>query len=355
MATFRPIAFIGRIDPEGTLHDGQTVKTRTLWRLMVRRYGEAGVVCVDTKDHARRPLRVLSALARALLTCGDAVVLLSRGGRRALFPLLALASRLRGTRVYHCLVGGVLADDVRADASGRLRRQLNSFRLTWVESPRLARELEGLGVRGVRCLPNFKDLTPADPATLTLPRRASLRLYTLGRVCAAKGIPDAARAVAALNEAGLACELDVFGPVERQFAGQLDAILAANPHVRYRGVVDAEAGARTVGAYAAFLFPTRWAGEGMPGAVIDALAAGVPVLAYRWRYYDDMLQDGVTGFGCEPGVEGLAGLVRRLASLDDSALMAMRRACVAHAGRYTADAVFGEMTQTIEAGRELGA
>ena len=72
----------------------------------------------------------------------------------------------------------------------------------------------------------------------------------------------------------------------------------------------------------------------MPGAVIDALAAGVPVLAYRWRYYDDMLQDGVTGFGCEPDVEGLAGLVRRLAGLDDSALMAMMRACVARAGCY---------------------
>ena len=46
----RKIGLIGRIDPQGTLFDGQTVKTRTIWRMLRNRYGEENVVCVETMN-----------------------------------------------------------------------------------------------------------------------------------------------------------------------------------------------------------------------------------------------------------------------------------------------------------------
>lgn len=44
------------------------------------------------------------------------------------------------------------------------------------------------------------------------------------------------------------------------------------------------------------LFPTYWKGEGMPGTVIDAFSAGVPIIARRWKFCDEMITDGETGY-----------------------------------------------------------
>lgn len=41
------------------------------------------------------------------------------------------------------------------------------------------------------------------------------------------------------------------------------------------------------------LFPTFYEGEGFAGTVIDALAAGVPVLASDWRYNSEIVTDKI--------------------------------------------------------------
>ena len=49
----RRIGFIGRIDPDETMVDGQTVKTRTLYRYLVRRFGASSVRAVDTRESTK--------------------------------------------------------------------------------------------------------------------------------------------------------------------------------------------------------------------------------------------------------------------------------------------------------------
>ena len=43
------------------------------------------------------------------------------------------------------------------------------------------------------------------------------------------------------------------------------------------------------------MFPTQYYTEGIPGAIIDAYAAGVPVVCTRWENFFDIIKDGVTG------------------------------------------------------------
>ena len=47
------------------------------------------------------------------------------------------------------------------------------------------------------------------------------------------------------------------------------------------------------------LFPTRFFTEGIPGTIIDAYAAGIPVISARWESFSDIVEDGVTGVGYE--------------------------------------------------------
>ena len=51
--------------------------------------------------------------------------------------------------------------------------------------------------------------------------------------------------------------------------------------------------------YYALLFPTKFITEGVPGTIIDAYSAGVPVIASRWHSFTDVIDDGITGIGYE--------------------------------------------------------
>jgi hypothetical protein len=55
--------------------------------------------------------------------------------------------------------------------------------------------------------------------------------------------------------------------------------------------------------YFALLFPTHFYTEGIPGTVIDAYAAGIPVISAKWESYSDVIDEGVTGIGYKDGAE----------------------------------------------------
>ena len=39
--------------------------------------------------------------------------------------------------------------------------------------------------------------------------------------------------------------------------------------------------------------------EGIPGTIIDAYSAGVPVISARWESFSDVVEEGRTGIGYE--------------------------------------------------------
>lgn len=47
--------------------------------------------------------------------------------------------------------------------------------------------------------------------------------------------------------------------------------------------------------YDALLFPTYYEGEGFAGTIIDAFAAGLPVIASDWKYNSEIIKQGITG------------------------------------------------------------
>jgi len=44
------------------------------------------------------------------------------------------------------------------------------------------------------------------------------------------------------------------------------------------------------------LFPSQHLGEGYPGSIIESLMIGTPVIASKWRFLPELIQDGYNGF-----------------------------------------------------------
>lgn len=289
------IAIIGHFGGNGKFNDGQTIKTITIYDAL-NRYGETGIDKVDTYFVKKRPLLFIWRFLVAIARDQKFIVLLSSNGRKVLFPILYFMSRYMKKEIYHYGIGGRLAREVGENA--KWKKYVSSFKSNWMESTELAGQLQGLGVQNAVYLPNFKKLNILSEEQLCQEYNEPYKFCTFSRVMKEKGIEDAMNAVREINATAgkMLVSLDIYGPVEEGYQNHLNNLLRNNEACKYCGVIPANESVETLKDYYILLFPTHWKHEGIPGTIIDALSAGIPVIARRWQYCDEILEDEKTGY-----------------------------------------------------------
>ena len=196
MEKIKKIGIIGHFGDGENLLDGQTIKTKIL-RDELRKTTNWEIREVDTYLRHKKPLKLVWDTVKCLCTTKDVFILLSGNGMRLYFPLLATCAKLFGIRVYHDVIGGNLAAYV--DKYPKYRKYLNAFRINWVETARMKRDLEERGITNAQVMPNFKRLNVVAPEELPAQLGEPVRLCTFSRVMKEKGIEDAINAVESIN------------------------------------------------------------------------------------------------------------------------------------------------------------
>ena len=167
----------------------------------------------------------------------------------------------------------------------------------------MKRNLEATGFENIYVVPNFKylDIISADEhGEYTVP----YRLCTFSRVMKEKGMEEAIEAIKAVNDIAdsTVFTLDIYGPVDSSQVGWFEELKQGFPsYVRYCGCVPFDKSVEVLKDYFALLFPTLFYTEGIPGTIIDAYAAAVPVISSRWESFSDIVDDRRTGIGYEFG------------------------------------------------------
>jgi UDP-glucose:tetrahydrobiopterin glucosyltransferase len=136
-----------------------------------------------------------------------------------------------------------------------------------------------------------------------------------GRVAPEKGLEDAAAAAAQLG-----LPLAVWGLVEdRAYAAAVEASVPPGT-LQWRGFLPTAQLQVELGRCRALLNTPKW-NEAYGNVVVEAMACGVPVVAYRRGGPGELVKPGLNGWLVEPDdVAGLAAAVARVGMLD-------RRAC----------------------------
>jgi len=111
------------------------------------------------------------------------------------------------------------------------------------------------------------------------------RFVFLSLVRPTKGIHEL---IAAGERLGKEIIIDVYGPF---FDGLTEEVFKGLQRVRYRGVVAPGKAISVLRDYDALVLPTYWQGEGYPGIVIEAFAAGIPVVTTRWKCIPEIVDD----------------------------------------------------------------
>ena len=331
----KKVCVIGHFGFGRELLNGQTVKTKILTSELLRRYGEENVMQIDThggvKALLKLPLQTFSALRR----CKNVVILPAHNGLRVITPLLSFWNLFFGRALHYAVIGGWLASFLEKRRG--LARCLRRFTGVYVETNTMKRALEEKGFGNVFVMPNCKELAVLSEEELFYPEGEPYRLCTFSRVMREKGIGDAVDAVRAVNESlgRTVYTLDIYGQVDEAQTEWFDALRESLPdYVRYGGLVPFDKSVETLRESFALLFPTRFYTEGIPGTVIDAYAAGIPVVSARWESFSDLIADGETGIGYTiECAEELTEILRALAE-DPNRITAMKRACLARARAY---------------------
>ncbi len=282
---------------------GMAVATERLAALMSR---EAEVVRLDIADRAsRRGLR--HHLARSARTTIAAVTLGHRG-------------RPDDAVLVGCDAGLGMVYTIAVVAVGRLRRcnlalhhhsfayaqRMNRLMsvIVRIAGPRATHivlcEAHAAAMRShyarigpIRVLP----IAFVLPETLEADHSPLMRPIVLGHLSnlgTAKGLPILFRTLDCLSAAGIDARLRVAGPIraQRDRAILLEELQRAGRLASYFGeVTDAQKGAFFRGMDA-FLFPTQYRHELSPIVVAEAMAHGVPVIAYHAGCIDSSLLAG---------------------------------------------------------------
>jgi glycosyltransferase involved in cell wall biosynthesis len=129
----------------------------------------------------------------------------------------------------------------------------------------------------------------------------------LGRISPEKG-PDTAIRIAAKcgRHLKIAAKVD---RVDAAYFAEVVEPLLATPGVEFIGEIGEREKQDFLGRAAALLFPVDWP-EPFGLVMIEALACGTPVIAYRRGSVPEIIEDGVTGFIVEDEADALRALDR---------------------------------------------
>jgi glycosyltransferase involved in cell wall biosynthesis len=143
------------------------------------------------------------------------------------------------------------------------------------------------------------------------------RITYLGTLIRSKGFPELLYVAGRLRDEGVRARFVFAGAWnsegERREAMETVARLRLAEVVEFVGVVSGDAKRRVLEEADLFVLPTQYPPEGQPFAILEAMAAGLPIVSTPRGAIPDMVEDGVNGILLPEGDEAaLAAALRRL-------------------------------------------
>jgi glycosyltransferase involved in cell wall biosynthesis len=214
---------------------------------------------------------------------------------------------------------------------------LKRFDRIYVETSVMRDLLISMGFLNILIMSNCKPLKIVEKKDLHTEPNKPLKFCLFSRIMKQKGVEHAIYAINQLNSfyGANTCSLDIYGQIdEREIAWFENLQKKFSEYISYGGVVDFDKSVDTLKCYDALIFPTLFYTEGIPGTVIDAYAAGIPVISSRWASFSDVINEGIVGFGYEFGSQdALFELMKNIVSCP-SQLVEMKCSCVEKAENF---------------------
>lgn len=302
-------------------------------------------------ESARRMTSIIREYVRNIQRSDAVLVFANNRFALTIVPLLLLLARWHHKPFYLKPIGGALDSYLAAQRKplrSYLLRILRAVDGVLAQTRQLQAALIELGcintyyVPGCRSAPQVPQVSPPQKVG-----SEELRLIFLCRIQRQKGAMILLEALGLLaRENTLKVSCDFYGPIledREEFLG----LLEATPRSRYCGVVQPEIASGLIAAYDVFVLPTYYATEGHPGAIIEAMQAGIPVISTQHQAIPELITHGENGLLVPVrDSHALAEAIKQIA-LDSSLRERMGKANYRRGQDFRSDVVVPQMLDII--------
>lgn len=325
---------------------GQIVKTRELYEAMRVQFDKVNKL--DVYDIKKNTIQLVIGLFYLFRKSSDILIILASPGYFKILPVIFAINCLYRRNLYEIVIGGV-RDQYIKKKKNRVRYE-RSLKRIYVESNCMVEQYETLGLYNAFYLPNFKKIQMISEEEMRKEFHIDgmLRFCTFSRIDRLKGIDDAVHIINVINSryGRRIATLDIIGPIDEEYEEKFFQILndTGGNEIKYLGKIESSKAVEVLKRYDALLFPTKWLTEGFPGTFIDAMAAGLPILATERNNFKDIIQNGYNGYLISD-TEKEEGYIDKIYKWyqDRQNLLDMKRNALKEAQRYTSDNVLAQI------------
>lgn len=291
------LIFIGPFEAWQLPTNGESAKNQILLKRLQQLYDK--VVTIDTQNWRKDPWCLIK-MGLSLICLRNTKVIISACDEAA-YKLITILKTIRTQKdVCYVVIGGGLFD--RMKKKGLNPRNYDYLRKIIVEGSAMKRDLETLGLKNVKVVPNLKPNyeLPSKTEISNIP----IKFVFLSRIEPLKGCSLITNCAKRLNEKGRIKEFEVtfYGRVAPEYEEEFKQINNGVVNIHYGGLLNLRTieGYKELQKHDVFLFPTFYFNEGFPGALVDAFIAGLPIVATDWHLNTEIVKEGETGFIIPP-------------------------------------------------------
>jgi glycosyltransferase involved in cell wall biosynthesis len=311
---------VARRDPTHIVMVGTSLETRGGIASLVNAYRAAGLFArwpieyVETHCDGTRVAKLACALGafctflRLVLRHRRAVLHVHSASRASFWrksAFMALAQLAGWPIVFHLHGGGFAR--FYEDECGPMGKYLVRHFLDRAASIIVVAERWGVWIRSVSANPRVRCIANAVAVPAAAPPERNGALVTfVGRCEASKGIYELLDAVNEVREAIPSVRLECAGDGELAAVARRAAELGMRAHLHLPGWISRGRREDLIRRTTVFVLPSH--AEGLPMSLLEAMAAGCPVIASRVGGIPDLVTDGVNGLLVPPGDRGALAL-----------------------------------------------
>lgn len=272
--------------------DGQTVKTRDIYRLAKEQLKDCDIECFDTQTLQNNKFLVFRMFFK-VMCCKTLFYLPAHNNLKVFFPIIFLLSQLFRFKIHYFVVGGWLREYLTHLPMHRY--MLGRITGIHAETEKLKKELEYYyDFKNVDIFPNFRffDYEPKQTES------KKLRAVFMARIMRQKGLDWIFELADYIDGHGLKDKFSItfFGQEAEEDKAYFEKKVKQYDFIEYCGHLQPELIHETLGKYDVMLLPTHFYTEGLPGSIVDAYISGIPVVVTEWKHAHEFVEDGITGF-----------------------------------------------------------
>ena len=329
--------------------DGASTKTQNVYLFLKEKYGNEieRFFIKSWKKHPISNFIVINKILRKYKT----IVILPNESRLKIYCLLFKKRVLKKmNNIIYMVVGGWLP--LFLEKKQKYRRICMLFDGIFVETRKMTSLIKNLGLDNVFYSPVFSYQISDSKNDSFKIRDEPIPVCLFSRVEKSKGVVIAIDSIKKANSIlkTSAFFLNIYGRMtaddERVF---LNNYFQNNSSVcEYHGPVDSKDLFNRLNSNFLLLFPTYFWGEGFPATLLESYQSFLPVLASNWKYNNELVVEGETGFLVKPqDVDDLADkLVQCYKNKQD--ILKMREKCYIFSKQFSPEKCMDIVCQKID-------